>query len=133
MTEAQLFEYVKYDRKIRNLITEYRECGELLSCPKSPDLKSIPGGGGGEDKLLKLIDRRAVIEKKIEECAVLRELADKRLDKVSELLEPDVHIKIFNKLYREGLSVKDTAKELCYCYGNVYRIRKYILDLIKDL
>jgi hypothetical protein len=133
MTEAQLLEYVKYNNKIKKLVEEYRECGEMLACPKSPNLKSIPGGGENDEKLLKLIDRRQVLEKKIEECAVLRELADKRLDKVSELLLSDVHVKVFDKLYRIGLSVKDTAKELNYCYGNVYRIRNCILDLVKDL
>lgn len=133
MTERDLYEFLAQERKIKRLLAEYKECEGVMCSPKSPGISGAPGGNGGEDKLMKLIDRRVSIQKKIEECAALRDVAERRLDRAAEALKTELQTDVFNLLYRKGYEISDIAATLCYHKSHIYRQRTAILEIVATL
>ena len=133
MTERDLYEYLRYKKEIKRLRAKYHECELYMNSPKYPNLASVPGGGDGEEKLMKLMDERREIERKIEELVSLRNVAEKRLDRVSEILVNPLEVDVLNLLYREGRTVVQIAVDLSYTKMHIYRQRKSILATISAL
>lgn len=127
MTERNLYEYLRYKKEIKRLRAKYNECELYMNSPNSPNLASVPGGGDGEEKLMKLMDERREIERKIEELVSLRNVAEKKLDRVSEILVNPIEIDVFNLLFREGRTVAQIAIDLSYTKAHIYRQRNIIL------
>ena len=102
MTERDLLDFIVQEKKLKKLLDYYKELGDKMSLPKSPNLASIPGGGGdGEERLDLIMDRRTHIKGKIDECRILRDLAEKKLDRAAEILVDELQIDVFDLLYRQ--------------------------------
>lgn len=133
MTERELLEYVIQERRLKRLIAEYKELGNNMCLPKSPNMCTIPGGGDGEEKLAMIMDKRSKILAKIESCRVLRDIAEKKLEAVSEMLVDELQIDVFDMLYRKGYEVIDISNKLRYTQQHIYRQRKAILNIATNL
>lgn len=131
MTEEQLYAYRRCENKMQRLMLEFKKCTILLSSAKSQNFKSIPGSGN-EDKLCELLDRRDDICNRMLKCRAMQAEEEKRLDEASEHLADKTLIDVFDKLYRDGLDITETAKAMNYSPGSIYRYRKIILDKLKD-
>lgn len=127
MTEKDLFEYLRCKNKIKKLLRNLEECNEYLTSPKSCNLTSIPGGTGDDEARMIFLDRKTKIKRQIEELVMLRDLAEHKLDMVSDKLEEDLDIDIFDYLYRKGLDISDIAITLAYTRSWIYKRRKHIL------
>lgn len=132
MTEHDLYEYLRQQRKIKRLRAEFKECEVFMTSPKSPNITGV-AGGNEDDKLDKLIDRRNAINKKIEECVALRDVAERMLDRVSELLDNELTENVFNMLYRKGHDIDYISRELSYSKAHIYRQRSNVLTIIARL
>ena len=133
MTEKDLYQFLNHDKEIKSLYSEYKLCGVYMSEPKSPNMTSIPGGNGGEDKLMELMDRRKSIYRKIEERVALRDIAERELDRVAAKISDDLQLKVFKMLYKIGYDVPEIAATLSYHKSHIYRQRRAILKLVAPL
>ena len=133
MTERDLYEYLRYEKEIKRLRAKYNECELYMNSTKSPNLALAPGSGDGEERLAMILDRRSKILAKIESCRVLCDIAEKKLDAVSDMLVNELQINVFDMLYRKGYEVIDIANKLRYTHQHIYRQRKAILNIASDL
>lgn len=133
MIEKDLKEYIIQERRLKRLIAEYKDLGANMCMPKSPNLSALPGGGDGEEKLALIMDKRTKLMAKIEACRVLRDIAEKKLDTVSDNLDNELQISVFDMLYRKGYEPADIAVKLKYCKVHIYRQRNAILNIAAKL
>ena len=133
MTEKDLYEYLRYKNKIKKLLRDYEECNEYLNSPKSCNLTSLPGGNGDDEVRMVFYDQKSKIKTQIDEFINLRDLAERRLNKVSDKLEKNLDVDIFDYLYRKGFDMSDIAITLSYTRSWISKRRKIILDIAANI
>ncbi len=134
MTERELQDFNIQERRLKKLLAKYKALGDKMALPKSPNISGVPGGGGdSEERMDLIIDERTHLKAKIDECRVLRDIAEKKLDRASEHLVTELQTEVFDLLYREGYEISDISLKLKYSSQHIYRQRRLIIDIVAQI